>query len=79
MRGMPAGLFEGRGMLIVLADIAHQIAPEILDRGQDAAGNDVALDLGEPEFDLMEPRRIVGVKCRCPLPRERNRSIHRAR
>ncbi len=33
-------------MFVVLADIAHDLAREAVDRGEDAAGNDIALDFG---------------------------------
>jgi hypothetical protein len=36
-------------------DIAHQFAGQVLDRGEDSAGDDIALDPGEPVFDLIEP------------------------
>jgi hypothetical protein len=39
-----------------VADGAHQLVREVFDRGEDAAGNDIALDLGKPVFDLVEPR-----------------------
>ena len=38
-----------------MTDVAHELAGQVLDRGEDAAGNDIALDLGEPVFDLIEP------------------------
>ena len=50
--------FNRSGFAIVGADIAHDFAVQIFDRSKDAAGNEVALDLGEPDFDLIEPRRI---------------------
>jgi hypothetical protein len=43
-----------------MVDIAHQFPGEILDRGEDATRDNVAFDLGEPEFDLVEPRAIGG-------------------
>ena len=52
------GPSEGSGIFVVLADVAHELAGEVVDRGEDAAGNDVALDFGEPQFNLIEPRRI---------------------
>ena len=36
-----------------MTDVPTNLAREIADRGEDAAGEQVALDLGEPEFDLI--------------------------
>lgn len=41
-------------------DVAAQFASQIGHRGEDATCNDLALDFGEPEFHLVEPRRIGG-------------------
>ena len=41
-----------------MLDIAHQLATQVGDGGEDASRCDIALDLGEPEFDLIEPGRI---------------------
>ena len=38
-----------------MPDIAHELSFEIRHRGKDATGDDVAFDLGEPQFDLVEP------------------------
>src|SRR5215469_3917249 len=43
------------GRLDVLADVPHELSAQIGDRGEDATGDDVALDPGEPQFDLVEP------------------------
>ena len=43
------------GFAIVGADIAHDFAIQIFDRSKDAAGNEIALDFREPNFDLIEP------------------------
>jgi len=45
---------------IVETDVAHDLSFEIVSRREDAASNDVVLDLGEPDFDLVEPRRVSG-------------------
>src|SRR5262245_2559934 len=44
--------------IVVLADITHEFPLQIGHRGEHAAGDDIALDLGEPELDLVEPGRI---------------------
>src|SRR5690349_449171 len=45
------------GDLIVMPDVLHDLAFQIRDRRKDAAHEDVALDLGEPEFDVVQQRR----------------------
>lgn len=50
-----------------MTNIAHQFLAEVLDRGKDASGNDIALDLREPQFNLVEPRGI----------RRREMQVHR--
>jgi hypothetical protein len=42
----------------ILAEVPHEHSAQIGDRGEDAAGDDVALDPGEPQFDLVEPGRV---------------------
>ena len=44
--------------LNVLADVPHELSAQIGDGGEDATGDDVALDPGEPQFDLVEPGRV---------------------
>jgi hypothetical protein len=46
------------GGLVVLIDVVHELAAQICSRGEDAAVDEVALDLGEPELDLVQPRGI---------------------
>ena len=41
-----------------MADIAHDLAVEVGLGFEDAASNEVSLDLGEPDLDLIEPRGI---------------------
>jgi hypothetical protein len=41
-----------------LADVPHELSAQIGDGGEDATGDDVALDPGEPQFDLVEPGRV---------------------
>jgi hypothetical protein len=38
-----------------VTDVAHELAGQVLDRGEDPAGNHIALDLGKPVLDLVEP------------------------
>src|ERR1700752_1280396 len=46
------------GSLDVSADGPHELSAQIGDGGEDATGDDVALDPGEPQLDLVEPGRI---------------------
>src|ERR1700737_1679614 len=66
MAGVAVGPLDGFGNAIVVTDIAHELARQVLDRGEDPAGNDIALDPGKPVFDLVEPgavgRRVVEVQ-----------------
>ena len=43
------------GCLMVVTDISHELPVEILDGGEDAPRDDVALDFREPQFHLIEP------------------------
>jgi hypothetical protein len=49
------GPFEGFGRFIVVTDVAQEFAPQIGDGTEDASRDQIALDLGEPEFHLVEP------------------------
>src|SRR5258708_2050140 len=49
------GPLERLGSTIVMTDVAHELPGQVRNRGEDAAGNDIALDLGKPVFDLVEP------------------------
>ena len=55
--------FECSRRSIVLANIAHEFGSQVGDRAKDATRNDVALDFGEPVFNLVQPggisRRVV--------------------
>jgi len=41
-------------------DIAAELASQVGNRGEDAACDDLAFDLGEPDLDLVEPGRVSG-------------------
>jgi hypothetical protein len=43
------------GVFVVVADVAHEFSLQVWHRGEHAASDDVALDLGEPQLDLVEP------------------------
>src|SRR6266481_2253407 len=46
------------GSLVVVADVTHELACEILDGAKDTSRNNVALNLGKPYLDLIEPAGI---------------------
>ena len=46
------------GGFVVVANVFPNSAREVLHRCEDATGQQVALDLRKPEFDLIEPRRV---------------------
>ncbi len=48
----------GLWRLVVVPDVLHEFSAQVGQRCEHAAGNDVTLDLGEPELDLVEPRRV---------------------
>jgi hypothetical protein len=54
-------------------DVATELASQIRDRGEDAAGDDFAFDLGEPDLDLVKPGRICRseVKLHARMPFEK--------
>src|ERR1039458_9283768 len=41
-------------------DVAAEFASQVGNRGEDAACDDLAFDLGEPDLDLIEPGRVRG-------------------
>ena len=38
-----------------MADVTHQFSLQVWQRGEHASGDDIALDLGEPQLHLVEP------------------------
>jgi hypothetical protein len=50
--------FDWGCRFIVLADVAHELGAQIGDRVKDAACDDMALNFGEPVFNLVQPRGI---------------------
>src|SRR5215470_10999674 len=52
--------FKGLGTLVVDFDIAGDLSGEIDFGSKDAAGDQIALNFGEPDFDLIEPGRVGG-------------------
>ena len=46
------------GGSIIVTNVAHQLAREILYRSEDTSGNNVTLNLREPNFDLVKPAGV---------------------
>src|SRR6516165_7228431 len=49
---------EGGSGFVVLLDITDQLSGEVDGRSEDSASNDIALDFGKPDLDLIEPTGI---------------------
>ena len=45
--------------LVVVPDATKEFSAKISDGGKNAAGDDLSLNFGEPDFDLVKPGRIV--------------------
>ena len=43
-----------------MAQVTHDFSFEIKPGTENAPGNHIALELGKPEFDLVEPGRVSG-------------------
>src|SRR5260370_8804321 len=49
---------EGSGGFVVLLDVADQLSGQVSCRSEDPASDDIALDFGKPDLDLIEPAGI---------------------
>ncbi len=58
MRRIAIGPLDRLGASVVATDVATDLASEIWNRGEDAPGDEVPLDFGEPDLDLVEPGRV---------------------
>jgi hypothetical protein len=67
VRAVAVGPFDGRSVLVVMTDVTHELARQVVDRSEDPAGAHLAFDAAEPEFDLIEPRRIGRSKMQMQL------------
>jgi hypothetical protein len=54
--------FNGSSGLVVVPDVTQDFSSKIGDGGKNAAGDDLSLNLGEPDLDLVKPGRIGGCK-----------------
>jgi hypothetical protein len=59
--------FDRSGGLVVVPDVTKDFSSEIVDGGKDASSNDLPLDFGEPDFDLVKPGRIGRCKVNAHL------------
>src|SRR5882757_6194794 len=50
-----------------MTDVTHELTRQVVDRGEDPAGDHLAFDAAEPEFDLIEPRGIGRSKMQVQL------------
>src|SRR5437660_601771 len=51
---------DGPWVLVVQPEVLLDAARQILHREKDAAMDEIALNFGKPEFDLIQPRRVGG-------------------
>src|SRR5260221_1850390 len=49
---------EGCGGLVVLLDVTDQLSGEVGGRSEDSPSDDIALNFGKPDLDLIEPTGI---------------------
>src|SRR5580765_6457150 len=61
---------------IVVADIAQQFSPQVSEGAEDPSGDHVALDFGEPVFDLVEPGRVSGRKVETNVGMVGQKGVH---
>jgi hypothetical protein len=51
---------EGCGGFVVLLDVTDQLSGQVGCRSEDSPSDDIALDFGKPDLDLIEPTGIGG-------------------
>jgi hypothetical protein len=49
---------DGRSGFVIVADVTHQLAREIRNGSEDTSRNNLALNLGKPNFHLVEPAGV---------------------
>ena len=59
--------FDRSGGFVVVPDVTKDFSSEISDGGKDASGDDMPLNFGEPDFDLVKPGRVGGCKMNADL------------
>ena len=65
--GTITGPDEGRGMLVVAGDEGIDVIPELAEGCEAGVGERAALQDGEPDLDLVQPRGIGRVKWKWTL------------
>ena len=60
MRRVPIVPADRFRLFVVVTNVFPDPARQVGDGREDAAGQQIALDLGEPEFHLVQPRRVGG-------------------
>ena len=50
--------FHSPRRLVVLADVSRELVLQVGNGSEDTSGDDVALDLAEPQLDLVQPRGV---------------------
>ena len=58
MRRIAVGPADRLRVLVVLRNVAPNLARKVRDRREDSAGEQVAFDFRKPEFHLIEPRGV---------------------
>src|ERR687897_751046 len=58
MRWVPVGPADRLRSFVVVLDVTANLAGQVGDGGKDAACEELPLDLGKPELDLIQPRRV---------------------
>ncbi len=53
---------EGCRGFVVLLDVTDQLSREVGFGSEDSSSNDLALNFGKPDFDLIEPTRIGWIR-----------------
>jgi hypothetical protein len=54
-RSVLAFPLKGFGLFVVVTDVADEFAIEIFNRDKDAASDDITLDFGKPDLNLVKP------------------------
>ena len=49
-------------LFVVATDVADELPVEIFDRDEDAASDDIPLNFGKPDLNLVKPRRVGGTR-----------------
>ena len=59
-RGIGIFPLHGTGRFVVLTDVSHELSFQVGDGSEYAARDNIALNLAEPQLDLVQPRRVGG-------------------